>query len=103
MSTETTTTATIDRAAEAARYTRYGRTADRLRRMSRGDVRTYRGRYPHEWFSLARVAARMVNPVRDLRCDECGHLVSSAMTGETPGAWCPMSCGGALRSLDPVR
>lgn len=48
----------IDRAAEADRYTRYGRTADRLRRMTRGEVRTYRGHYPHYWHSLANATRR---------------------------------------------
>jgi len=36
---------------------------------------------------------------RDLRCDECGHLVSARESGETAGAWCPMKCGGALRVI----
>lgn len=49
---------TIDRNAEAARYFRYGKTTDRIARMG-GMGRKYRGKFAHEWFTLARVARGM--------------------------------------------
>ncbi len=47
----------IDRLAEARRYRRLGRTADRLYRMGAG-LRTYKGRHAHEWHSLANAVER---------------------------------------------
>lgn len=55
----TNETKTIDREAESRRYRRYGRTADRLTRMGRSHRDGYRGRYAHEWFSLARSSAEL--------------------------------------------
>lgn len=78
----------IDRAAEADRYTRLGRTTDRINRMSAGRIKQYRGHYAHQWFSLAASTRRhfVDGPRFEREEAEARHYGIAAALCERPAA-----------------